>query len=65
MNSCYYYKCRYNTSGCSLINEHEYNKNNLENTTLFNKDKNVDKTHKICHPFHSFLNQFFILTNNK
>lgn len=37
MKSCYFYKCKYNTSGCFQITEDEFNKINLEKKIIYKK----------------------------
>ena len=65
MKPCYFYKCKYNASGCSQITEDEFNKINLETKNSFEKDKNINKTHSFCHNLPKFFNSVFILINNK
>lgn len=65
MNPCYYYLCKYNTSNCRMISKKEYDQNEIQKQKIFQKDKNINKTHKICHQLNPFFNSFLIIINNK
>ena len=65
MKTCYFYKCKYNTSGCYPITEEEYNKSKNKVVNTFEGDKNIGKVHSVCHSLPAFLNSVFILLNNK